>query len=238
MKRILIVTLLFLLCNSVFAQNVYLLSVGISDYPGTQNDLVLPVNDAKAILDLYKANSFATTKILINEQATRAGIIEAAESLYKNANAEDIIVFFFSGHGHPFGFVAYDAFLDYEDIKGVFSSCKSKHKMIFADACFSGKLRDPGSKNSEVKPNIDVLLFLSSRHNEVSIESPGMKNGFFTACLVKCLKGGADVNRDRIISAKELYDSVRKGVVRLSHDKQHPVMWGSFDDNMVVMKWK
>ena len=54
----------------------------------------------------------------------------------------------------------------------------------------------------------NVMLFLSSRDNETSIERKDMKNGFFTTCLVSALRGKADSNRDRTISAKELFTSM------------------------------
>ena len=98
-------------------------------------------------------------------------------------------------------------------------------------------MREPAKNRQRISSDTDVILFLSSRHNETSIERPGMKNGYFTACLVKCLKGAADDNRDRKITAKELFDSVRKGVIRLSNNEQHPVMWGNFSNDMVIMQW-
>ena len=64
-----------------------------------------------------------------------------------------------------------------------------------------------------------------------------MQNGFFTTCLQRGLRGGADANRDKIITAKELFLFVSKGVKELSDDKQHPVMWGKFDDTMPVIAW-
>ena len=81
------------------------------------------------------------------------------------------------------------------------------------------------------------MLFLSSRGNETSIERRDMKNGFFTSCLQKGLRGGADANKDRTITARELFNYVSTNVKTLSSDKQHPVMWGKFSDNMTVMKW-
>lgn len=81
------------------------------------------------------------------------------------------------------------------------------------------------------------MLLLSSRTNENSIERYDMKNGFFTEYLRKGLSGNADANRDRTITAKELFDFVSKGVADISNDKQHPVMWGNFEDSMPVMKW-
>ena len=237
MKRLIAVVLSIFLCWSAFSNNVFLLAIGVSDYPGTVNDLTLPTADARSVEALYKTNRMATTRILLNTHATRSNIIKTANSLFKVAGQNDIVVLFFSGHGIPGGFCAYDDFLLYDDIKAIFANCRSKHKMIFADACFSGKMREPAKNRQRIPSDTNVMLFLSSRHNETSIERPGMKNGYFTACLVKCLKGAADDNRDRKITAKELFDSVRKGVIRLSNDEQHPVMWGNFSNDMVVMQW-
>ena len=239
MRRVLLILFCLFLGLAAHSQNLYLLSVGVSDYPGVQNDLKLPVNDARAIVELYKSNRAATTRILLDQAANRQAILDAARELYSKAKADDIVVFYFSGHGCPSGFVAQDEkILQYSDLKAVFSRCSSKHKMIFADSCFSGKLRDAGpSSSSSSKTDMDLMLFLSSRHNEVSLEVPGMKNGFFTACLLKCLKGAADENRDRRVTAKELFKGVSMGVRTLSQDTQHPVMWGNFADDMTVMKW-
>ena len=52
------------------------------------------------------------------------------------------------------------------------------------------------------------------------------------------LKGGADMNLDRTVTARELFQAVSSGVILLSENKQHPVMWGNFDNNMPVMIWK
>lgn len=237
----LITCLVFLsvVCSSVSAK-VFLVSVGISDYPGTENDLTLPANDARTISWLYSKNTQVTYKQLVNEQATVANILSALQETFKNASTNDIVVFFFSGHGYPGGFVAYDKLLSYGKIRRAIAKCKSKNKMIFADACFAGKIRTPGrSSRNDIAAarNANVMLFLSSRGNEVSKEKPSMKNGFFTTYLERGLRGRADVDRNRVITAKELFDYVHAGVVKLSGDAQHPVMWGKFPDDMPVMVW-
>ena len=81
------------------------------------------------------------------------------------------------------------------------------------------------------------MLFLSCRSNEVSIETPTKTNGFFTYALQHGLRGGADKNKDRTITAKELFNYVSAKVKKESNDRQHPVMWGKFPDNMPVIKW-
>ena len=214
---------LFMALAMLFATNaqakIYLVAVGISDYPGVANDLTLPANDAKTIAWLYSQNSHVKYSLLLNSDATKDRIVKAMSKLYSEATANDIVVFFFSGHGYPGG---------------------CKNKMIFADACYAGKIRTNGrnSQNSMASAKkANVMLFLSSRSNEMSIERRDMKNGFFTTYLVQGLRGGADANRDRTITAKELFTYVHSGVIKLSRNMQHPVMWGKFSNDMPVIKW-
>ena len=240
MKRVALIlfwVVLSLASMRMEAQNLYLVSAGVADYPGTINDLRLPAADAKAVHRLFKKNSRATSVLLTDSNATKNRILTSARNLFAKAGPDDIVVFFFSGHGYQGGFAVYDELLPYSDIRRVFASCKARNKMIFADACFSGDMREgPGTGFND--PSNNVMLFLSSRSDEYSIERRDMRNGLFAACLVRALKGGADVNRDRVITARELFSAVSKGVKDLSDDCQHPVMWGNFDNNMPVMVWK
>lgn len=234
----LLLSMLMLIASLTAEAKIYLVSVGISDYPGTENDLVRPHNDAATMQWLYKQNKHASTTLLMNDKATLANVKAAMRRMYTQATANDIVVLFFSGHGVKGGFVCYDGILTYKDVSTMVSSCKSKSKMIFADACFAGAIRD----NSAVSPKYEaldnnIMLFLSCRSNEVSIETPQMTNGFFTYALQHGLRGNADKNKDRIITAKELFNFVSAKVKKDSNDKQHPVMWGKFPDNMTVMKW-
>ena len=233
--------IVFLLTSSTLLQaKVYLVSVGITDYPGTSMDLTLPAKDAETITWLYSKNTNVEYIQLLNEQATMQNVTSSMRKTFAKASTDDIVVLFFSGHGYPGGFVAYDGQLTYTQVRKAMASSKCKNKMIFADACFSGKIRTNGNSSQsslQAAKKANVMLFLSSRSNETSIERRGMQNGFFTTYLQKGLRGGADANRDRIITARELYDYVHKGVIEISHDKQHPVMWGKFSDNMPVMTW-
>lgn len=220
---------------------VYLVSVGIADYPGYENDLTLPAKDAQTITWLYSKNTQMQYCQLLNSEATTEKIVAAMNKVYRMAGPNDIVVFFYSGHGYKGGFYVYDGELDYSEIRKAMAKCKSKNKMIFADACFSGKIRTENSASAQsmdATKKANVMLFLSSRSNETSIERRDMQNGFFTTYLQKGLRGGADSNRDRVITAKELYNYVHKNVIEISGDEQHPVMWGNFSDNMTVMNWK
>ena len=194
-------------------KRIYIVSAGIADYPGNDMDLSLCANDAATI-----------------------------QMVFAKATKNDAILFFFSGHGSPGNLVCYDGMLDYQSIKEIMAKSKARSKMIFADACFSGKMRtEQRTQHNTSVPeslrNTEVMFFLSSRSEEVSIERRDMKNGFFTAYLQRGLRGGADANKDRVITALELFRFVSKGVKKISDDKQHPVMWGKFDNNMPVISW-
>lgn len=204
-------------------------------------DLTLPEKDAQTITKVYAKNDDLHYCQLLDEKATSANIVKAMEKVFQKAGENDIVVLFYSGHGYEGGFYVYDGCLEYDKIRQSMAKSKCKNKMIFADACYSGKIRTGGNSSSQTQINeakkANVMLFLSSRSNEVSYERLGMENGFFTTYLQKGLRGAADENKNNIITAKELFEYVHKNVVEISGGHQHPVMWGKFSDNMPIMKW-
>ncbi len=51
--RICLLLLALLLPGRTDAQHIYFSAVGIGDYPGWKNDLILPAHDAEDMYDLY-----------------------------------------------------------------------------------------------------------------------------------------------------------------------------------------
>lgn len=214
----------------------YMVCVGLADYPGTKNDLRVSASDAVTVNKIFENNNNAETVLLTDSKATVNAACDAMRTLFAKAEKDDVIIFFFSGHGVPGSFVCHDGYLKYKNITGIMTASKAQHKEIFADACFSGKARTTGRHSSDYSPT-NVMFFFSSRDNETSLERRGWKNSLFTAYLERGLRGGADSDRNRTITARELFDFVSKGVKEASEGKQHPVMWGKFDDDMPVIKW-
>lgn len=245
MKRMITTLLVVIGCvlTPAFAQKgeIYVVSVGVANYQNI-SDLVLPEKDAKAIAELYKTHT-KNVILITGKYATKARILKSLKDQFSRAKEEDMIVFSFSGHGYPGGVCPFDmsakddSGVSYREIRNVLKQSRAKRKIIFADACFSGGLRNNASTHRHDHNDADVLLFLSSRGGETSIESPFMVNGFFTTYLLRGLRGGADSDRNRKITAKELFQFVSQGVKERSKDQQHPVMWGRFDDNEVLMDW-
>ena len=98
--------LVLLAVTSAYAQEgrrVWVLIVGISDYEYL-NDLEYADDDALAFQkalanslgELYKEEQ---VKILLNKDATSAGIEAAMRWLLKSAKENDRVFFYFSGHG-------------------------------------------------------------------------------------------------------------------------------------------
>jgi hypothetical protein len=80
----------------------YAIIVGISDYPGTVNDLQYCDGDANdmsnALTGLYGYNS-SNIHLLLNMDASFNAIRDAIDDVREEAEAGDEVVFFFSGHG-------------------------------------------------------------------------------------------------------------------------------------------
>ena len=235
MKQIRLVILLFLASITPLQAKVYVVSVGIADYPGTENDLRISDNDAKTIAKVFLATKDASVKILTNEDATQSALLSTMHTLFEDAQSDDAVVLYFSGHGTSGALVCHDGLLTYQHIFKMLKGCKASSKVIIADACYAGKMRTTSQQTSSYNSQ-NVMLFLSSRTNETSQETR-YKNSLFTIFLERGLRGGADKNRDRQVTAREIFDFVHDGVTEASGNKQHPVMWGKFDDNMTIIKW-
>lgn len=239
MKRLLSFLILFLLATTTLSARTYIVSVGIADYPSRQNDLRVSANDAKTISGIFTKNGNATVDCFVNSDVTIKKVCTAMRNTFAKASPSDAIILYFSGHGVPGGLVCYDGVLYYSSVLSIMRQSKAQQKMIFVDACFAGKMRNTNKRNTNYSKE-NVMFFLSSRSTEKSLETPrqtGFKNSLFTVFLERGLRGGTDTNKDRVITAKEIYNFVHQGVVEASGNRQHPVMWGKFDGNMAVMKW-
>lgn len=248
MKHILVSLLIAMFAISASARSFYVVSVGICDYKYI-NDLKKTENDARSIAELYRTHT-NNVKTLLGAQATHDNILATLKSYFAQAGTDDIVVFFFSGHGGKGGLCAYDTkgkntMVTYTEVQQAIRSCRATNKQLLIDACYSGGLRantkssseEPASSQPLVSNTEGVMLFLSSRSGETSQENRWSDNGFFTQYLVKGIKGAADSDGDRIITAKEIFTYVSQNVSERTKKKQNPVMWGKFNDNMHIMNW-
>ncbi len=232
-KYILTTIIVFAQVHAISAKT-YIVCVGVRDYPGLFNDLTVSDNDAKNIANLYRNYGNAEVVCLTNRNATVANVVNAMKRLYSQAGFNDTVIFFFSGHGQTGVFKCYDRSLSYSTITNCMKLSNSKRRFVMADACMSGSMRNNKRRNHS--SDVSVMFFLSSRTSEPSREVFGMRYSVFSNYLSNGLQGKADANHDRMVTAKELFDYVSTNVIKTTRRRQHPVMWGNFNDNMVVMQ--
>jgi uncharacterized caspase-like protein len=239
MKKILFILLLTLPLS--VQGKIYAVLVGISEYEQSVSDLTYSHQDAIEMHEMLKEHTSPDNmKLLTNDQATLDNIVYYTKQLFLQAQPEDIVIFFFSGHGVNNIFLTYDKSLYFYMLKDILKETNAKRRFIFADACHSGTFRQPDNQEASSSPDMgnNVLVFLSSRSGQYSIESRFLKNGTFTYFLLAGLKGGADRNKDGYITAKELFNFVYPKVKERSNGRQIPVMWGKFNKNMIILKLK
>ena len=237
---ILLILFAFSGANAQQEGKLYAVIVGVSEYEDPQNNLSYSHRDAMEMKDLFlQLTPESSLRLLTNQRATRDNILRAANELFSRAQPKDMIVFYFSGHGGDGCFYGHDKAFYFSALKEAFRQSKAERKVILADACYSGTLRTPASEEQIGNDSLgsDVLLFLSSRSDQTSQETIFIRNGAFTYFLLAGLKGGADVNRDKIVTAKELFLFVNPKVKERTNNAQVPVMWGRFDDDMVILDW-
>ncbi|MGH9705057.1 MAG: caspase family protein, partial [Candidatus Acidiferrales bacterium] len=165
--------------------DLYVLAVGVSRYLARQYDLHYPDKDAQQFAEVLQSQRSqygqVHATVLLNEQATRAAILRAADEL-RSAKAEDTVILFFAGHGlvderSQFFFGTFDvdfsdpskSGLSWDDLDSILASFTSRHKLIMMDSCHSGEL-DPQPAPVHPVPQ-------SSPANSVVMRSPGGARG-------------------------------------------------------------
>ncbi len=187
-------------------------------------------------------------RILIDDDATRVNILQAMQQFLLKADENDVVMFYFSGHGLEGSFLPsdYDGYnnrLRHDEIKDLLQRSRAKHKLVLADACHSGTLlaaRKPLHETLQKyyaafeNTNGGLALLMSSKGEEVSLEDGGLRSGIFSHFLIRGLKGEADQDTNQIVSVQELFSYVQKKVRDYTGNIQTPTLSGNYDKNMPV----
>lgn len=188
-------------------------------------------------------------RILIDEDATKDEIKRAMENVFAKAGKNDLALLYFSGHGLkgaflPIDFDGYNNKMDHDEINAILANSPAKYKLLIADACHSGSLL--AMKGGEVKGILEnyyntlaqadpgTALIMSSKSEETSLESSGLRQGVFSHFLIRGLKGEADGDKNRVVSVQELFDYITENVKKYTGNRQSPVIKGDYDPGMTV----
>ena len=125
MRKVGIISVLLLACCLHLQAKVYLVSVGIADYPGMKHDLRVSDQDAKTIAKVFNATKDASVSVVVNGDATQGALLSTMHTAFANAQSDDTVILYFSGHGTPGAIACYDGELTYQHIFKMLKGCKA-----------------------------------------------------------------------------------------------------------------
>ncbi len=199
--------------------NLYLVSVGISDYPLNDLKLNYADDDARSIAQLFRAQAGKLyrevfIKALYDRDATQQNIIAALEWLEEHTKQDDVAVVFIAAHGFRSGKRNFYYILPVdgnpENLRatgvnwGILAEILGNLPapvLLLLDTCHSGQLGQDLSSMTVQRDNTEairelssdeygVVILAASTGRETSQESVEWGHGAFTATLLEALEQG------------------------------------------------
>lgn len=172
---------IYLVGNDDTKNDLYIVSLGVSDYKDERYDLEYASKDAKDIVDAFEKNETfnkVNKLLLTNEEVTRENIYTISEFLMA-AKSEDIVLMFIAGHGvldkdldyyyctHDIDFINPGVRgVSYSELEALFDGIKALRKLLIMDTCHSGELdKDEVVEVEVINEDDDDLVFRSGTEN-------------------------------------------------------------------------
>lgn len=162
--------------------------------------------------------------VLTNAEATREAILTKANSIFSQTMPNDLVVFYFTGHGKNEGdLLTYDysgekhgVIRIESDLWPLFEKCRSKRKMLVVEACRAktdSNSPSPRDEDKTTHPPAGLVVIQSASEGEYSFYNHKLHNeiqvngGIFSYFLIQGLSDGhlMDANADQIIDSEELF---------------------------------
>jgi hypothetical protein len=163
-------------CDAGFIEK-FAIIIGISDYEGDEYDLNCPARSANDFYNELLANDGWVKNniyLLINESAKKSNILDALDSLQTKTDKNDIVIFFFAGHGttrpddngdedFDHAIISYDLENILDDKLDIeLSEIESKGMYIIIDSCFSGGFNELGGmKTNDIETYDDAADYIN-----------------------------------------------------------------------------
>ncbi|MEQ6168163.1 caspase family protein [Ekhidna sp. MALMAid0563] len=188
--------------------DLYLVSIGVSQYQQSQHNLAFAAKDASDMIATMKGSSAYENvfeKLITNERATDTNI-KAIRSFIEQAGVDDVVMIFIAGHGvlddsYTYYFATHNmdfnnpsnGGLNYEELQALIDGIKCRNKLLMMDTCHSGELDEDDIEEAEE-----------------SISSVGTVAFRSTGSLVK-LKENSFGLENTLELSKALFGDMRKG---------------------------
>ncbi|MFM6750486.1 MAG: caspase, EACC1-associated type [Dolichospermum sp.] len=202
------------------------LLIGVSEYGESIPPLSSPLHDVEAMERVLKnpnLGNFTEVEKLLNPNSEAMKI--AILNLFKNAEKDDLLLFFFSGHGmiNDDNYLylatrntAKDNFeataVDGNFIQAQSRNCYSKRQVLILDACYSGAFANGWHTKSigvDIKKQLGAegrVVMTSSSATQTSFTQESATLSLYTQYLVEGIEtGAADNDSDGKIHIQELH---------------------------------
>ncbi len=256
--------------KSMTETQLHIIVVGINIYKNPKYNLNYAMDDAEAFKVAIESGakgifSAVSTHFIKDAEATKAGIVAALEKVKDQANAQDVFIFYFAGHGvvndkQAFYLVPSDVIqlygsddalaqkgLSAANLQQFSKDIKAQKQLYILDACQSaGAVEDiVAARGAAEEKAIAQLARSTGTHwltasgsNQFASEFSQLGHGAFTYCLLEALKGGAD-NGDKKISIKELDTYLQLKVPEVTQKykgtAQYPASYGYGNDFPIII---
>src|SRR6266496_6862125 len=233
--------------NSIQLPTTYAVIVGISKYASDGiTQLEYAHRDAQVFADYLKSKAGGSVpeeniRLLLNENATYAAIYDALNWLLETCHKDDLVYFYFSGHGdmenntiYKLGFLlSYNTprinyinnavrIEDLNNIANTLSITNHAKVVLITDACHSGKLAGSDFRGSllvgeqlrTVQRN--EIRITSCAPDQLSVEDQGWGGGrgVFSYYLINGLEGLADYVHDGMVTVNEIKNYLDTSLAR------------------------
>jgi plastocyanin len=222
--------------------------VGISDYPGSGNDLPYTREDAEKLHQALRREGLLAdqSELLVDAQATEANVRAAIRRVAAAAGPEDTFLVFYSGHGmqeRQTGATSAEAdgmdetialyqgeIID-DEMATLMAGTRARVSLLTLDACFSGGF----ARDVVSRPGI-MGLFSSEEDLTSQVASKFEAGGYLSHFLRTGLSGDGDVNGDRELTAGELSAYLRRAFAEQASDVSAETIDGQSNYQFLVVE--
>ncbi|MEP1034335.1 caspase family protein [Ekhidna sp.] len=144
--------------------DLYLISIGVSEYQQSQHNLAFAAKDASDIISTMKGSSEYENvfeKLIINQEATDTNI-KTIRAFLEQAQVDDVVMIFIAGHGvldkdYTYYFATHNmdfnnpssGGLSYEQLQSLIDGIACRNKLLMMDTCHAGELDEDDVEETE-----------------------------------------------------------------------------------------
>jgi hypothetical protein len=204
--------------------------VGMNNYK--ENPLSYSVKDVIDLKNvLIERCNFQAENVVVIQDSSTPVLTQINEAYLKIARdfrtAEDMLVFYYSGHGE------YDeeeekSVLLFEDdttiaigdvLLNYFEPLKAKNQYLIVDACHSGKniyIKSKGNKQKRERKLLydsrELFFLFAAEENKKAYQTESLKNSYYTYYLIEAIKNDRLYDEDGFLTMTSIDEYVRKKI--------------------------